>query len=231
MGYFDYYHLESRFKSVLDSWSPDGYFHRVIDFDQRRIIRVLTAGVKDVGFIYEALNVLIDDLPQDVVSITVSDDFELLSSSTAVKDDIALVPFYPSPSDFPEGLPMVRRSQLTEIDRLGVHADHTIYEPAPGHEPKHLAFKYYINNGNTVMFWHELNCTLRIPSHPNIVPLDGLVIDSATPGGPDKVVGFTTPFIAGGTIWDNVSRPFTLSHLNQLTTVCFTPSPKKYSPG
>lgn len=224
MGYFDEYDLDSRFKSIFDSWTPSGFYHRVLDWDQRRTIAVVTAEKKDEEFIYEALEELIDDLPADVVKIKVSDDFELLSSSTAVQDDIAHVPFYPSPSDFPEGLRKVCRSQLTEIDRLGVQTDHTIYKPAPGHEPKHVAFKYYINEGNIAMFWHEVNCTLRIPCHPNIVPLDCLVVDSATPGGPDKVVGFTTPFIAGGTISDNVSRIFTLAHLKQLTTVCCTPS-------
>ncbi|KAH6838322.1 kinase-like domain-containing protein [Chaetomium sp. MPI-CAGE-AT-0009] len=129
-----------------------------------------------------------------------------------------MVPFYPSPTDFPSHVPTVRRDQLTEVDRLGVQTDHTIYELAPGQPPKHVVFKYYLNEGNVAMFWHEVNCMVRIPHHPNIVPLDRLVVDSATPDGPEKVVGFTTPFIAGGTILDNVSRVFKLDYLKQLTT-------------
>ncbi|KAK0716517.1 hypothetical protein B0T21DRAFT_296186 [Apiosordaria backusii] len=218
MGYFEEYLIDSRFKSSFDSWNPvSGHYHNVIDWDQRRTITVCTLEKKDEDFVFEALVELIDDLPADVVKIKVSNDFELLSSSTAVDDDSTIVPFYPSPTDLPSQLPKVHRSELTEIERLGVQADHVTYEPKPG-ETKHVVFKYYINEGNIAMFWHEMNCTLRIPSHPNIVPMDRLIVDSATPGGPEKVVGFTTPFIAGGTILDNVSRVFKLKHLKQLIT-------------
>ncbi|KAK3904121.1 CBL-interacting serine/threonine-protein kinase 16 [Staphylotrichum tortipilum] len=168
------------------------------------------------SFVFEALEELIDDLPADVVRIAVSNDLELLASSTAAESDWTKIPFYPSPADFPPHLPKVHRSQLTEIERLGLQADHTTYEPTC--YPKHVVFKYYINEGNIVMFWHEVNCTLRIPRHPNIMPLDSLVVDSATPSGPEVVGGFTTPFIAGGTIMDNVGRVFKLSHLKQLIT-------------
>ncbi|KAK4176843.1 kinase-like domain-containing protein [Triangularia setosa] len=218
MGYFEEYHLDSRFKSSFHSWNPaTGHYHNVIDWDQRRTITVSTLGKKDEDFIFEALVELIDDLPADVVKVKVSDDFELLSSSTAVDDDSTMVPFYPSLTDLPPQLPKIHRSELTEVERLGVQADHVTYEPTPS-ETRHVVFKYYINEGNVAMFWHEMNCTLRIPSHPNIVPIDRLVVDSATPGGPEKVVGFTTPFITGGTIQDNVSRVFKLKHLRQLLT-------------
>ncbi len=70
-----------------------------------------------------------------------------------------------------------------------------------------------------VKFWNEVNCTLRIPKHPNIVPFDRLVVDLATPIGPEVVVGFTTPFITGGTVKDNIGRVFKLSHLKQLLAV------------
>ncbi|KAK4034309.1 CBL-interacting serine/threonine-protein kinase 16 [Parachaetomium inaequale] len=217
MGYFEEYDLDSRFKSIFSGWNPDnGHYHVVIDWDQRRTISVSTLEEKDEEFVFEALEELIDDLPENVVRIAVSNDFKLLSSSTDVRDDRTAIPFYPSLTDFPPQLPKVRRSQLSEIERLGVHADHTTYEPTP-RETKHVVFKYYTNEGNVAMFWHEINCTLRIPHHPNIVPFDRLVVDSATAGGAEMVVGFTTPFIAGGTVSDNVSRVFTLEHLEQLT--------------
>ncbi|KAK3295269.1 uncharacterized protein B0H64DRAFT_394744 [Chaetomium fimeti] len=217
MGYFEEYDLDSRFKSIIQSWDPvHGHYHAVTDWDQRRTIMVSTPEKEDdEEVIFEALENLIDDIPADVVHIAVSRDLELLSSSTNYESDWTMIPFYPSPTDFPP-VPTVRRSQLTEIERLGLQADHTTYEPTPG-ETKHVVFKYYMNQGNVVMFWNEANCTLRIPRHPNIVPLDRLVVDS--PGrGPEVVVGFTTPFIAGGTVSDNVSRVFTLNHLRQLTS-------------
>lgn len=220
MGYFDEYDLDSRFKSFFSGWNPaSGHYHVVIDWDQRRTISVSTAEKKDEDFIYEALEELIDDeVLENATRITVSDDLELLSFSTSVDDDSTKIPFYPSPADFPQQLPKIRRSQLVEIERLGLQTDHTTYEPASG-ETKHVVFKYYINEGNIPMFWHEINCTLRIPKHPNIVPFDRLIVDSATAGGPEMVVGFTTPFIAGGTVMDNISRVFKLRHLEQLITV------------
>jgi hypothetical protein len=121
MGYFEEYDLDSRFKSVLSSWNPvRGYYHVVLDWDQRRTISVSTPGEKDDEFVFEALEELVDDLPDDVVHIKVSEDFDLLSSSTTVEDDNTMIPFYPSPTDFPPQLPTIRRDQLTEIDRLGV---------------------------------------------------------------------------------------------------------------
>ncbi len=223
MGYFEEYDLDSRFTSFFQSWNPvRGHHHVVIDWDQRRTMTVSTPDKQDEDLVFEALEEHIDDLPADVVHIAVSEDLELLSSSSASDSDWTLIPFYPSLSEFPPHLPKVRRSALTEIERLGLQADHTTYELTPG-ETKHVVFKYYINQGNVAMFWHEINCTLRIPKHPNIVPLDRIVVDSATPGGPEVVVGFTTSFIAGGTIMDNASRVFTLNHLKQLLTVC--PSP------
>ncbi|KAH6853577.1 hypothetical protein B0I37DRAFT_10146 [Chaetomium sp. MPI-CAGE-AT-0009] len=223
MGHFEEYDLDSRFKSVFTGWHPgseNGHYHHVIDWDQRRTISVFTPeGEQDEEFVFEALEELIDDLPADVVRIAVSNNPELLSSSTAFSHDVTKIPFYPSPADFPPQLQLakVRRSQLTEIERLGLQVDHTTYELRPG-ETKHAVFKYYTNEGNTAMFWREVNCTLRIPSHPNIVPLDRLIIDSVTASSPEMVVGFTTPFVAGGTIADNVSRVFKLEHLRQLTT-------------
>jgi hypothetical protein len=219
MGYFEEYDLDSRFKLIFDSWDPvNGHYYVVLDWDQRRTISVSTLEKKDEEFVFEALEEIIDDLPENVVKITIASDLGLLSVSTCVLDDWTAIPFYPSLTDFPPQLPAIRRSQLTEIDRLGVHTDHTTYEPTPG-ETKHVVFKYYTNEGNVAMFWHEINCTLRIPKHPHIVPFDRFVVDSATAGGPEKVVGFTTPFIAGGTVSDNISRVFTLEHLKQLTAV------------
>src|SRR5271168_3888464 len=102
-----------------------------------------------------------------------------------------ILPFYPLVADFPPGLRKIRRSDLTEIDRLGLQADLTIYEADPG-QTRRVVFKYYTNKGNISVFWHELNCIIRIPRHPNIVPFDSLVFD--TVDGKEKVVGFTTPF-------------------------------------
>ncbi|KAK3936553.1 hypothetical protein QBC46DRAFT_418712 [Diplogelasinospora grovesii] len=89
-----------------------------------------------------------------------------------------------------------------------------IGSPQPG-QPKRVAFKYYINQRNIECFWIEVNCVIRIPKHPNIVSFDRLVTD--TIGDEEKVVGFTTAFVSGGTVDDNLDRLFKLKYLKQLT--------------
>lgn len=220
MGYFEEYDLDSRFKSTFQGWNPmSGHYHVVIDWDQRRTIVVCTPGEKDEEFVFEALEELIDGLAPDVVTITVTEDLELASASSDLVYDRTMLPFYPLHTSFPPDVPTIRRAQLTEIERLGLQADHATYTAAPGEAAKDVVFKYYTNEGNIAMFWHEVNCMLRIPRHPHIVPLDRLVLESTAPGQPDKVVGFTTPFIPGGTILDNPGRPFKLKHLRQLLSV------------
>jgi hypothetical protein len=148
MGYFDPDEydddeLDFRFNSVMKSWDPvHGNYHAVTDFDQRRTITVSTPEDEDEGFVFEVLEELIDDIPADVVHITVSNNGELLATSTANDSDWTMIPFYPSLTQFPP-VPKVRRSQLTEIERLGLQVDHTTYEPTPG-ETKHVVFKYYV---------------------------------------------------------------------------------------
>ncbi|KAK7703070.1 hypothetical protein SLS64_009341 [Diaporthe eres] len=94
------------------------------------------------------------------------------------------------------------------LDTLAEHIDNIPSDVMQIEIGEEVAFKYYINEGNMGVIWDETNCLLRISKHPNIIPFDSLVIDQVE--GQDKVVGFTTPFVASGTIEDNVSRPFKL---------------------
>ncbi|KAK4108087.1 hypothetical protein N656DRAFT_792802 [Canariomyces notabilis] len=58
---------------------------------------------------------------------------------------------------------------------------------------------------------------MRMPKHPNIVPFDSLVVDRID--GVDRVVGFTTRYIPGGTLYENKERVFKLKYLEQLINV------------
>lgn len=84
-----------------------------------------------------------------------------------------------------------------------------------------VAFKYYFLYQFLGKVWNEMNLWMRLPPHPNIVPFDRVVIDELH----SRVVGFTTPFIPGGTIEDDSTRTpgrgrvFKLSWLKQLTRV------------
>ncbi|KAI3396789.1 hypothetical protein diail_11689 [Diaporthe ilicicola] len=216
MGHFDDCTPDQRFtKTGFDSmYNGVGSIKVIIDWDQRRTIAVATAWQEDdEAFFFDALAEHIDDIPSDIVQIEVGERGELLNSTANLDEDWTMIPFYPSPSDYPS-LPQIRREQLIELDRMGVQVDLCENTLATGTEPKQVAYKYYINEGNISIIWDESNCLLRIPKHPNIVPFNTLVIDQVE--GKDKVVGFTTPFIPGGTILDNISRPFKVKHLTQL---------------
>ncbi|KAL1871927.1 hypothetical protein Daus18300_004563 [Diaporthe australafricana] len=219
MSHFDDCTPDQRFTKTGPDWMYNGVgtIKVIIDWDQRRFIAVATAWQEeDEEFFFDALAEHIDDIPSDVVQIEVGEEGELLKSTADPDEDRTMIPFYPSPSDYPSQVRQTRRKQLVELGRMGVQVDLCEDTSAAGTAPKQVAYKYYINEGNIGIIWDESNCLLRIPKHPNIVPFDSLVIDQVE--GQDRVVGFTTPFIPGGTVLDNVSRPFKLKHLKQLTS-------------
>lgn len=78
-----------------------------------------------------------------------------------------------------------------------------------------LIFKYYFIPQRLPFTWREMNIWMRLPSHAHIVPFDKIVVDELENG----VVGFTTLYIAGGTLEENKSRVFKLKWLHQLTSV------------
>ncbi|KAI3109472.1 hypothetical protein CBS147333_5457 [Penicillium roqueforti] len=65
------------------------------------------------------------------------------------------------------------------------------------------------------MAWDEINILKALPSHPNIVPLDRVVLEDVE----SRVIGFATKYIPGGTLADptNLNVPFRFEWLQQLT--------------
>jgi len=209
-------------------FASGGWKWLIIDWDTRRVIDVwIPQGLdEDEDFVFEAVEKFINDLPLDVVQVSISKTGKLLSSSSELHHDSYYVPFYPRRTDFPRRVKTVRRSDLTEMDRLGVQVDLTTYEPAPGQTNK-VVFKYYLTPNNVAGFWHEINCVMRMPKHANIVPFDALVVDKLD--GVDRVVGFTTRYIPGGTLDENwKGRVFKLKYLEQLISVGFLLPPTSH---
>lgn len=60
-----------------------------------------------------------------------------------------------------------------------------------------------------------MNIWMRLPRHKNLVSFDKIVLDELH----GHVVGFTSQYIPGGTLWHNQSRVFKLEWLWQLTSV------------
>ena len=194
----------------------DGQEWVVWDWDQRRPIDVLVSHEADEEFIYEALGKFIDTIPPDVTRVELDEQGVLVSTSSNPRHTHSWVPFYPLRTDFPRRVATLRRQDLTEVDRLGVQVDLVACSPQPG-ESRQAVFKYYISEANVATWWHEANCVMRMPPHPNIVPFDALVVDSID--AVDRVVGFTTRYVPGCTLKENDTRIFKLKYLEQLINV------------
>ncbi|KAG8156761.1 hypothetical protein KVR01_013366 [Diaporthe batatas] len=191
---------------------------QVVDWDQRRTISVtFECDVEDEDLAIEYLKRHIDDLGTDVCSIEVSKGSgELVSVSSDPNDDQTLFPYYPplQDSQLIDSVETIMRSELRELDRLGPNVDLVSYQN------RKVVFKYYIILQHLHQRWNELNIFMRLSGHPNIVPFDKVVIEKLE-GSQARIVGFTSLYIAGGTldaIYENPqdSRIFKLKWLLQL---------------
>ncbi|TVY13217.1 hypothetical protein LARI1_G008264 [Lachnellula arida] len=207
-------------------WSPSGalfpggpYTWHIIDWDQRRWISV-TGSEEALPDDEDAINILskhIEHLDSDVFEIKVSDDGELFSTSSKLKDDATWAIHYPrydvssTPSMEKNTL---TRSLLEEVDRLGPEVDLVRYTDESGIS-KLVVFKYAMIEQHLRRMWKELHIIKNLPQHPFIVPFHRIVLDDIEP----RILGFTISYVPGGTFADNQTRPFRFKWLQQLTSV------------
>lgn len=149
----------------------------------------------------------IDGLGPDIYAIKVSDDGELLCASTKLEDDETMCPHYPPLNEVSQLLhkfQTVLRSELHELDRIGANVDlvsytmHGLPDQQSHPETRTVVFKYYFHLQFLWARWEEMNIWARLSSHPNIVPFDRIVVEELY--GRQRVVGFTSLHIAGGTL-------------------------------
>ncbi|KAL2259781.1 hypothetical protein VTK26DRAFT_6406 [Humicola hyalothermophila] len=203
---------EDTYRFFLDEPNPDD---TISNLDLQEWVRPSDAfSDQTVEYICSVLPRFMDDLPADVTQAEMDWDGNVLSTPSDPQLDRTWVPPCPLRTDFPRLVPTVRRRDLTEVDRFGSHTDLVRYSPKPG-ETRLVVFKYNTVHGCAYMWWHEANVVVRMPRHPNIVPLDALVTDVI--GGEQRVVGFTTRYIPGETLArNNRLRQFKLKYLKQL---------------
>jgi hypothetical protein len=202
---------------ALTPGGPSTWF--ILDWDQRHIIAVTMEEEQDSEDIaIEHLKKHIDGLGTDVYAIELSQDGELVSVSTDPKDDQGACVYYPPLEAIqrPDHVRTVLRSDLLELDRFSPNVDLVSYtKGANTKDTTKAVFKYYFLFQFIYKIWHEMNLWIRLPTHPNIVPFDRLVLDELH----GHVVGFTSHYIPGGTLSENPSRVFKLKWLWQLTCV------------
>ncbi|KAH8129127.1 hypothetical protein FP744_10005103 [Trichoderma asperellum] len=190
----------------------------VMDWDRRRVISLVTPtdcqGDPDIPGKYFERH--INSLPLDSYKIYVSETGDLLQVSTDPKHNAWISIIRPEVEDLqlqkPLSIETVKRTELCEISRLGRGLDLVSYGTR---EERRVVFKYVLILQGSDRFWTELNVWIRLSHHPNIVPIDKIVLDEIY----GRIVGFTTPYIPGGSLEDNPSRGFKLKWLKQLIQV------------
>jgi serine/threonine protein kinase len=159
-----------------------------------------------------------DFLSPEVTAVTVDDDGLLVGISTDPEEDdtmfIAYLPF--SSVESLADCRVIQYSKLQELDRLGPGVDLSSYDDESGN-PQKVAFKFNVieKPRRLKMAWDEMNAYKSLPPHPNLLPFDRVVLEDAE----SRVIGFTTKFIAGGTLVDNLEVPLRFEWLQQLTQV------------
>ena len=160
----------------------------------------------------------IPSLSPSVHTITVDKDGLLASLCSDPEEDEALYIDYPEIENTPslQGVPSIKVDEMEEVDRLGRNIDLMTIKSDPS---KKLVWKYnQISTGEGLM-WRELHILtiLRKHSHPNIRPLEHLVLSS---NPKPQILGFTTPFIAGGSLRDTFpKRTIKIKYIKQLFLV------------
>lgn len=190
----------------------------VWDWDQLRMIKV--KGTAKLFPPDEDVEVLIlaqfaDFLSPKVCAVTIDDEGLISEVSTDLEEDdtmfIGYIPF--STAESLQGSPKIHYSKLQELDRLGPGVDLSLYYHESGISQK-VAFKFNpIGKPRRLqMAWDELNLLKSLPPHPNLLPLDRVVLEDVE----SRVIGFTTKYIPGGTL-DTSKQPFRFKWLQQLT--------------
>ncbi|KAF1952496.1 hypothetical protein CC80DRAFT_495299 [Byssothecium circinans] len=190
----------------------------VWDWDQLRMIKV--KGTAKIFPPEEDAEVAIlarfaDYLSPEVRAVTVDDEGLISEVSTDLEEDdtiyIAYLPF--SAAESLHDCLTVQYSKLRQLDRLGPGVDLSAYYDESG-IPQKACFKFnpIAKPRRLQMAWDELNALKSLPPHPNILPLDRVVIEDVE----SRVIGFTTKYIPGGTL-DNPKLPFRFEWLQQLT--------------
>lgn len=166
---------------------------------------------KAQGLVEEHIDKVVAD---DIVGINVDDSGTLTFINKLPGYDHNVSTYYPPLAEYqlPTGsVKTVLRSEITELERLSVHVDLVSY---PGVEKG--VFKYSHHHKGYGPMWQQIHIHARLPKHPNILPLECLVLEEVSG---TRVVGFTAPFIAGNDLDTNKDRLFKLKHLRQLMQV------------
>ena len=205
---------EDRFFGLSGACFPGGpYTWHIVDWDQRRWYSV-TGSEEFLPDFEDGMRMVskhVDSLRPDECSMTVADDGSLVSTGSEDVTPIVQYPLYEGSLgyDSPE---VLKRSELVEVDRLSDQVDLIRYKTAPGNDEL-FVFKYTIVDQKLNYIWRELQILQILRGSDRFNSLHRIVLDDVEP----RILGFTTPFISGGTLRDNQTRAFRFCWLEQIT--------------
>ncbi|KAI2003784.1 hypothetical protein LOZ52_006566 [Ophidiomyces ophidiicola] len=203
-----------RFYSPEGALTPGGpHTWDVIDWDLRRWFQVTgpAEALPDDEDGVEAVARHVDKLGPDIHCLKISADGDLIGVSTDDPTWEVRYPEYPGPLADCE---VAYRPELTEIDRLQVCTDLVEYNARHAGEKKEVVvFKYTIYQQRVEYIWRELHTLKALQGHESFVAFHRVVLDDVS----KRILGFTSQYIAGGTLENYRDRPFYFNWLKQLT--------------
>ncbi|KAK4446135.1 hypothetical protein QBC34DRAFT_412017 [Podospora aff. communis PSN243] len=197
--------------SVCDSDTRRWLQLKIVDMDADAVYQSPETWV----VIYTALAAMIDgrQASNAITSVVMTADGTIVSTSWDESNDITPGTFYAPPADYQlarPAVPTIRRDHLVELRRLGPFADLVAPLSSPSEQ---LVFKHYETHLFLTDVWCSIHIMAGLRDHAHIVPIQHLVTHEDCGG----VVGFTMPFLPGGTLQDTLaSRPFKLKWAKQL---------------
>ncbi|KAI1748619.1 hypothetical protein F4782DRAFT_550498 [Xylaria castorea] len=165
----------------------------IIDWDQRRVVSVTMDGEQDdEGIAIKHFSRHSSQIFPNVYRIHISDAGEITSTYTDPEDDQTCCVHYPLLCEISvlQGISMMRRDELEELERLSPDADLISYPPCSGASAAKVIFKYHFLWQYAHMAWKEM-----------------------------PKFGFTSSYVPGGNLEENKSRVFKLEWLKQLIEV------------
>ncbi|DAA74349.1 TPA_exp: Uncharacterized protein A8136_3547 [Trichophyton benhamiae CBS 112371] len=172
----------------------------VIDWDTRRWLQLIgpseLLGGDDIEAYRQIAARFADQLGPDQHTIVVDKNGAL---EKFTREDITMEVRYPKYTGPMDKNQVIRRSELTELDRINICTDLVEYNSSDGETTgERLVFKYTIIDDILLNLWQNLHILKGLQGNDLFVPFHRIVIDDVN----ETILGFTSIYMSGGTLKD-----------------------------
>ncbi|EFE39474.1 hypothetical protein TRV_05871 [Trichophyton verrucosum HKI 0517] len=187
----------------------------VIDCDTLRCLQLigpskLLGNEDDFRNTFLALERYVDQLGPDNHTIIVDENGDLVKFTS---EDVTMEIRFPKYTGAMDKHQVIRRSELTEIDRLNKFVDLVEYNSSDSEAKKELAFfKYTLNQNWIWRVWIDLHIHKALQGNEHFVPFHRIIIDDVT----ENILGFTYKCLSGTRLYD-YDGVFNFCWLKQMT--------------